>query len=101
MAPSYNGRGETAMNCPHCRASLSEGSRFCSSCGKPVPAEPANAAPRPVPTADVAAGERGAAERRPGPSPQSEWLVENAANSASAETESRSRVGLFLLALLL
>jgi hypothetical protein len=101
MARRYNGRGETAMNCPNCRASLSEGSRFCSSCGKPVPAEPANEAPRFVPATDVSPAEGSAAERRPGAPARSEWPVGNSTPSSPDENESRSRTGLFLVALLL
>lgn len=41
------------MYCPFCRTTLPDGSKFCSGCGKPLPAAPTNATPDPTLAAGV------------------------------------------------
>src|SRR5205807_8853666 len=99
MARRYNDRGAIHMFCPYCRTSLPEGSRFCSSCGKTMPAAPADARLNPgsaageqPPNAETTTTERrrpvvgglidasppqvGPSAPHPVPSPRTEWPVE-------------------------
>ncbi len=78
------------MFCPNCRAALPDESRFCSSCGKSVPAAPV-AATR---ASDVTPG-----VPQPGSVPRTEWPAGVAQPSAS-ELDPPSRVGVWLAALL-
>lgn len=106
------------MFCPFCRTALPEGSKFCSGCGKPMPAAPAATT-----NADLAAGERppipgaratnpgllsgqppgasrpsgGLTERPPNPSPRTEWP---AGSVAVTEPDAPSRAPLIAAALL-
>jgi hypothetical protein len=112
------------MYCPYCRTVLPEGSKFCSSCGKTMPAAPAGAPPGPVPAAEAQPPHTGATvtgaprpisdelvdappleriptARPPVPSPRTEWPAETA---VLPEPDSGSRTPLIaamLLALLL
>src|SRR5262245_52114186 len=89
------------MICPHCRATLADGSRFCSNCGRPTNVEAAREASRADPAAGLSTPQGGGAERIPGGSPRTEWPANDVASSSPDESERRSRTVLFLLALLL
>lgn len=104
------------MDCPHCRTALPAGARFCSGCGRSVPATPAEEGGHPAPPVGARPPEGDAvpplAGRPPNP-PLSEennterWLDYSSPSGRperivrpSGDPDSRSRVVLLLAALL-